>query len=177
MGEIIIGGQAVLFDEEDRETVHKHAWFLTPQGYACTKIRRDDGSRRTIGMHRVILGDPPTPSIDHINRNKRDNRKANLRACTDSENSRNQDFSKTRRRGGSSVYWGVSFNKRGHWQVVVKINGKAQHFGAFPSEESAAGKAKEVYLKIYGDAAVYEVFLKEQPEKKTRVYKFTGYGI
>ena len=176
MGEIIVGGQTVLFDEEDRETVYKHAWFLTPQGYACTKIRRDDGSRRTIGMHRVILGDPPTPSIDHINRNKRDNRKANLRACTDSENSRNQDFSVIRRKG-SSKYWGVSFNKRGHWQVVVKIKGRAQHFGVFHSEEVAVEKAKEVYRKIYGDAAAYEISPKEQPEKKRRVYKFAGYGI
>ena len=127
-------------------------------------------------MHRLILGDPPTPSIDHIDRDKLNNRRANLRACTDSENSRNQDFS-ARRRKGSSRYWGVSFNKRGHWQVVVKVNGKAQHFGSFLNEESAAEKAKEVYRKIYGDAAVYEVFPKEQPKKKMRVYKFSGYGI
>ena len=176
MAELNIRGRSVLVDDEDVGLVSQHTWFFTKQGYACTSVRIGVNKRRTMGMHRILLGDPPFPSIDHINRNKRDNRKANLRACTDSENSLNKDFSVIRRKG-SSKYWGVSFNKRGHWQVVVKINGKAQHFGSFPIEEVAAKKAKEVYLKIYGEDAVYEVFPKEQPEKKRRIYKFAGSGI
>ena len=88
-----------------------------------------------IGMHRFLLDDPPTAAVDHINRNKRDNRKANLRACTDSENCRNQG----KRRGCSSRYRGVSWNKRkSAWQVVVRENGRLKWKGWYASEAEAA---------------------------------------
>lgn len=140
-----IRGTSVLVDDEDIELVMAHAWFFTPQGYACTKIRYAPGrkNRRTVGMHRLVLGDPPTPSIDHINRNKLDNRKENLRACTDSHNNRNRPMLK----GKVSAYRGVSF-KRGKWQVVIRINGKLKWFGYHETEEAAAAVAAPYFADI-----------------------------
>jgi len=86
-------------------------------------------------MHRLILNDPPSAAIDHINRNKLDNRKSNLRECTDSENCRNQG----KRRGCSSRHRGVSWNKRkSAWQVVIREGGKLKWKGWFDSEDEAA---------------------------------------
>ena len=138
-----IRGTVVLLDDEDLELVSKHSWFFTPQGYACTKIRREDGSRRTIGMHRLILGDPKTAATDHINRNKLDNRRVNLRACSDSQNNRNRPAVS----GKVSAYRGVSF-KRGKWQVVIRVNGKLKWFGYHKTELEAAAIAAPYFADI-----------------------------
>ena len=88
MAELTVSGRLVLVDDEDVDRLSELAWWITPQGYAVAKLPAVDGRRRTIGMHRYLLNDPPTAADDHINRHKLDNRKANLRACTDAENCR-----------------------------------------------------------------------------------------
>lgn len=134
MPTIDIKGRTIIFNEEDRHIVEAHKWFFTPQGYACAKIRYLPGKkgRRTIGMHRLILSDPATPSIDHINRNKLDNRKENLLPCTDSQNNKNRPTVRNK----SSVHRGVSFNKkRRKWDVVIRVNGRLKWFGSHKTEE------------------------------------------
>ncbi len=145
MATIDIKGREIIFDEEDRHIIESHKWFFTPQGYACTKIRYLPGKkgRRTIGMHRLILGDPSTPSIDHINRIKLDNRKENLRPCTDSQNNHNRPVA----RGKTSKYRGVSF-KRGKWQVVIRVNGRLTWFGYHATEEAAGAIAAPYFADI-----------------------------
>lgn len=143
MATVDIRGVTVLFDDEDADLVSRHKWWITPQGYACTKIRREDGSRRTIGMHRLILGDPYTPATDHINRNRLDNRRANLRACTDSMNNRNKATIANK----SSKHRGVSFS-RGKWQVVIRINGAIKWLGSFRHEHEAAAIAAPYFADV-----------------------------
>ena len=143
MATLDIRGVVVLFDDEDVELVSRHKWWITPQGYACTKIKREDGTRRTIGMHRLILGDPATPSTDHINRDRLDNRRANLRACSDSQNNRNVPTVK----GKTSAHRGVSF-QRGKWQVVIRVNGVLKWFGYHATEELAAAVAAPYFADI-----------------------------
>ncbi len=143
MATLDIRGVVVLFDDADLELVSQHKWWITPQGYACTKIRREDGSRRTIGMHRLILGDPATPAIDHINRNRLDNRRMNLLACSDSQNNRNIPAVK----GKKSIYRGVS-RHRDKWQVVIRINGVLTNLGTYLIEEDAASVAAPYFADI-----------------------------
>lgn len=135
-----IKGTAVLVDDEDYALVDKHKWWITPQGYACTKIRDCEGKRRTIGMHRVILGDPNLPAIDHINRNKLDNRKNNLLACSIRQNNRNKPTVS----GKASPYRGVSPH-RGKWQVVVRINGVLTWIGKYSTQEEANNVASPYF--------------------------------
>jgi len=135
MATMNIKGHAVLVDDEDVPRISEMSWWITPQGYAVAKLPSGNRRRRTIGMHRLILNDPPSAAIDHINRNKLDNRKSNLRECTDSENCRNQG----KRRGCSSRHRGVSWNKRkSAWQVVIREGGKLKWKGWFDSEDEAA---------------------------------------
>lgn len=140
-----IRGAIVIVDDEDLELISKHSWYITPQGYACCALRVAPGKkgRRTIGMHRLILGDPATPSIDHINRDRLDNRKENLCACTDSENNRN----KPTIQGKKSIYRGVSPH-RGDWQVVIRINGILTWLGKYKTEEEAALIAAPYFADI-----------------------------
>ena len=140
-----IRGTIVIVDDEDLELISKHSWYITPQGYACCALRVAPGKkgRRTIGMHRLILGDPATKSIDHINRDKLDNRKANLLACTDSQNNRN----KTTVKGKKSIHRGVS-RHRDKWQVVIRINGILTNLGTYLIEEEAASVAYPYFTDI-----------------------------
>ncbi len=93
-------------------------------------------------MHRLILGleagDPL--QADHINRDRLDNRRANLRAVTASQNRHNQGS----RPGSSSTHRGVSWSeKRGRWEASVNVNGRAHFLGRFADELDAARVASE----------------------------------
>jgi hypothetical protein len=142
MAIIVIQGETCIFDDEDEAVVKKYKWWLS-NGYALTKIKWTDGRRRTIGMHRIILGDPPTPSIDHLNRNKLDNRKENLIACSDAANNKNKPIEK----GKLSKYRGVS-RHRNKWQVVLRIEGKPKWIGIYKTEEEANEVAKHHFEGI-----------------------------
>lgn len=135
MAEIIVKGQRITIDDEDVSRVSERKWTISPQGYATTTTPRVNGYRKTIGLHRFLLNDPECEAIDHINRNKLDNRKCNLRQVTHSENCRN----KGKRRGCSSQHRGVSWNRRkGKWQVVIRDQGRLKWLGWFESEDEAA---------------------------------------
>lgn len=112
--ELDIQGHRVLISKEDYELISKFSWRINAQGYAVANI----------SMHRLI-SEPEKPLVvDHINRNKLDNRRDNLRNVTHAENRLNVD-----ERGN-----GYSFYKRyGNWRV--RLNGK--HVGYYKTEEEA----------------------------------------
>ncbi len=86
---------AALVDDCDAGWLSKYAWWLKPAGYAFTTI---DG--KNIYMHRMILDAKPGEITDHINRNRLDNRRVNLRRCTQAQNCVNRPTqSKTGFRG------------------------------------------------------------------------------
>ena len=84
-------GQPYLFDTEDFEKVRQHTWCLHSDGYVVTHIRKSDGKRTTLLMHRLVC---PTdqPHIDHINHCKHDNQKKNLKPCSTRENASNRTY-------------------------------------------------------------------------------------
>ena len=89
-------GAIVLIDEEDYHIVSKYKWYeikAVRKGkyYTSYAIGKDGttNKRKTITMHRLIMGFPEDLFIDHINHNGLDNRKENLRVVTASENQKN----------------------------------------------------------------------------------------
>lgn len=127
---VFIKGREIQIDEEDLWLLEKHSWWWGQMGYLLSKIGVGEGRRKTMALHRVIMDDPPPPFvIDHINRDKNDNRRCNLRICTQAENNKNKDrYDKPDK--------GVSL-RRGKWQVVIKVNGKAKWFGHYDTKEEA----------------------------------------
>lgn len=138
MSEFVVRGGTVLVDDEDVELLSKFNWHMLKTGYAIVVIHHGSvKTRETVSMHRFIMGMPPKGlHVDHINRDKRDNRKANLRICSISENMRNVPT----RPHKSSKYRGVS-RWKDKWQVVVRISGKPKWIGRFDTEEQAANVA------------------------------------
>ncbi len=87
--------------------------------------------------------------VDHINGNKLDNRRENLRLCSNAENLRN-----SKPRGGSSKYKGVCFhNQNKNWISNITIDGKTIHIGSFDDEVSAALAYDEAAKRLHGEYA------------------------
>ena len=91
-----VGNTYAIVDEEDYEFISSIKWYEAKairkgkyyNSYAVGKLGTDK-NRKTISMHRLIMGQPEGLVIDHINHNGLDNRKSNLRAVTYSENQKN----------------------------------------------------------------------------------------
>jgi len=75
-----IQGHSVLIDDSDAELVDTYRWHINDKGYAVWR-GFVEGKKVTVRMHRLIMGTPDNMDTDHINRNRLDNRRVNLRIC------------------------------------------------------------------------------------------------
>ena len=127
-----------LVDPEDFERIAAHPWCLR-KGYARRHVKHEDGVWRPIHMHREILGDPPAGmTIDHVNRDGLDNRRANLRIVPVAGNIQNL----TPRKGTASRYRGVTFHKAsGLWFASATLRGVRHSLGYYRDEDEAGAAA------------------------------------
>lgn len=143
-------GETVIFDSIFLDVVSKHKWTMSKQGYARTGGGGPKRSRKTQYMHKLLF--PEIKLADHINRNKLDNRKENIRYATHSQNSINRGKNKN----NTSGFKGVYFEKdRSSFSARIPYKGcRSYRIGNFPTAIEAAraydAKAKE----IYGEFAV-----------------------
>ncbi len=110
----------VLLDESDYENVTKWVWQLDSNGYV-RRTTSEFGFKKGISLHRFLMGleDGDRRCVDHINGNKLDNRRCNLRVCSVSTNAFN---SKKGTVGCKSSFKGVGWYKH-----VEKFNAKVTH--------------------------------------------------
>ena len=129
---------------------------LTPNGYIRIQIDRKDHLAHRLAwlyIHGVI----PEADIDHINRRKDDNRIANLRAATRSENQQNHPKRSDNTSGFPGVSWYKKVNK---WGAHIKHSGRRIHIGLYETlEEAAAARAAA--------KAKYHTFHPEDNNEKT----------
>jgi len=118
----------------------QHAWHTIKGGYVASPL---DG--KTTLMHRCIL--ITAYEVDHIDRDKLNNRRINLRPSNRSDNTHN-----TAPRGRSD-YKGVFQQSKGSWAAKINIDGIQTHLGSFPSPEEAADAYNIVALQVYGPTA------------------------
>lgn len=126
-----------LIDLDDWKKVSKYRWTLNKKekGKHTNYARASINGKKT-SLHTFVFHDCHTEMIiDHINGDGLDNRKSNLRTCSDSENKRNQK----KRIDGVSVFKGVGFSKRHNkWRAFIRVNDKLKTIGYFDSEGEAA---------------------------------------
>ena len=115
---------------------------LDNKGYLCVTLPLDLGYRKAFKVHTLVytafIGDIPSGmEIDHINRDREDNRLENLRLVSSRDNSHNSEYMGTKRRG-------VYYNKqRKKWIASIFIERKHRYIGIFETE----GEALEEYTK------------------------------
>lgn len=135
-------GYEAIVDIDDYEELKQWRWSITSNGYAkrCTKKNKTPVSHY---MHRQIMG-YPKGHVDHINGDRLDNRRQNLRAITPSGNGLNRvELNKNNSTGHRGITWDKSRSK---WAVMFMKNYKHIHLGRYDKLEDAI-KVKESWLK------------------------------
>lgn len=153
----LTSGKIALVDEEDYGRIVAMGKWSEENGYAVRQIRVGGrmGPAKRIWMHRFVLDvtEPyPIVEVDHENHDGLDNRKANLRKVTKSENQRGRTRNVDKR---SSSYKGVFHDPspRGKkpWRVKIRVSGVLKSFGRYATEEAAAktydARARELWGK------------------------------
>lgn len=149
-----IRGGEVLVDKDMVEMLKKHSWHVA-QGYARTNYARSHPGKRGVLMHRLIMGDVKGIEYDHKNRIRLDNRRANLRTATRSENNQNS-AKRTWYKGvpTSSKYKGVIWQPDRHKWCACLVSGKKRHFlGRYATEELAAEAYNKAAAARFGEFA------------------------
>lgn len=154
-------GKIVLVDDSDFDTVSKFKWYLKDNGYAVA-YKYENAKGSYIWMHRLILDTPAGFDTDHVNHNKLDNRKENLRICSRSENSMNKGKARNYK---YSKYKGVSYTNKAsskssrdyfYWTANIKVNGK-RYSRVGKSEQDAAMKYNELARQYHGEYAMLNI--------------------
>jgi hypothetical protein len=148
-------GKFALVDADDIEKISAHKWYVTQKGDIASNsvyaLRTDYSSGKPIQvlMHHVILPPPEDMFIDHINRNGLDNRRANLRIATQTENARNAKRRKNNRTG----YIGVKPYRRGGFEVAIRDGKKDVYLGLFADAVEGAIFRDVAALELHGEFA------------------------
>lgn len=168
------GRKEVLIDTEDLLRLDKEMPKKTARGKWAVVVSRDSrtqslfyakitsilhpeggldkqGRKRTttLFLHRTILNPSKEKVIDHIDHNGLNNRRSNLRICTQTQNVANQ-----RKGKGSSNFKGVYWNKREQkWRAGIGYKGKDFHLGYFKDELEAAKAYDKAAKDLWGEFA------------------------
>lgn len=129
-------------------------------GKPAGHINKNDGYMQMLHkgksylVHRVVFalmtGEWPTASVDHINRNRADNRWSNLRLCNHTESSTNISVSRRNKTGVRGVqYW----PQRDRWVAMIHAHGKKHWLGSFETKEQAIVARIEGGRRIHGEFA------------------------
>lgn len=131
----------VYFDLEDACKILKHTWYIDTCGYPTTTI-----DNKNVRMH-TFLG---LYMHDHADKNKLNNRRENLRPCTQQENIRNRPINKNNTSGFTGVTWDKALKK---WDVKIWVDKKCKRLGRFTNKESAIRARLEAESKYFGEFA------------------------
>ena len=135
-----------IIDIEDVDKIKNYKWHIKYERNKEPYCRNNK-----IGViHRFLLnletGDKRV--VDHINHNPLDNRKDNLRICTNKENVCNSKIAKTNKSGVKGVYWDVDRNK---WSAQIRVDNKTKALGRFTNMEDAIKVRKEAEELYQGE--------------------------
>lgn len=142
-------GKYAIVDEDDFDRVNQFIWaanFSSPITYARTR-----GQGKLNAMHRMVMNaNDPNTVVDHIDHNGLNNRKSNLRICSQSNNCMNTRS----RKNSTSKYKGVCmtcYSKK--WVASIRIDGKSKVLGYFESEIEAAKAYDAKAIELHGEYA------------------------
>lgn len=155
----LLGGHAktenaiALISKEYLPLILDFSWYLGKDGYPTTYRSKDGEIKfgRGIKLHQLI--NPKLPKgyvVDHINRNKLDNRRENLRVCTAKQNS----YNTSRPKNSKSKYKGVKKGGNGTWIATLNKDGQNYKIDGIGTEREAAEiydmMAEEMFGKYAG---------------------------
>jgi hypothetical protein len=144
-------GAVAIVDDDTYEELSKYKWCINNNGYAvrATPGRRDE-KRPLIMMHRsiMVLNHGDARDVDHIDGNKLNNQRSNLRICTRAENLRNRK----KNSNNSSGYKGVCWHKAmGKWHARIMHDYHYHDLGFFADAEMAHAAYCKAADSLHGE--------------------------
>ncbi len=148
-GVLYVSETQFYFDLEDLTVIESRRWYKDKDGY-LTHSYFYNGQRRFVRFHRIVMGAKPSQYIDHINKDRADNRKSNLRFCTRSENDRNRGLYKTNKSGVTGVHYD---SKRSKWVASITYNSQRLFIGRFDLETDAVRARLKKEIELFKEFA------------------------
>ena len=136
-------GYETVVDDADFAWLNQWSWYAMKNRkngtvYAARRQRGSEvinGRRDTILMHRQIVGCGDDDDVDHWDKNGLNNRRHNLRPCSESQNAANRGPSKNNTSGYKGVF---GHSTGGQWRAQITIEGVKKHLGLFRTAQDAA---------------------------------------
>jgi hypothetical protein len=140
-------GDKFYVDENDYEQYVKgYSFRMINKGYVIYSSRKDGLHHKL--LHRVIMDCPEGMMIDHINHDKLNNCRSNLRIVTEQQNHMNRSKTKRNTSGIIGVCWHKAREK---WIAQIRLNNKQINLGYFDDLEDASKARKEAEIKYFGE--------------------------
>jgi hypothetical protein len=150
-------GKFAIVDDEDFAMLSVYKWHCMGDGWNVYAVRCPQrkeyttrNTRKSIRMHRVILGYTGKLVVDHINGDSLDNRKKNLRICSHRDNIINSGM----RKNNTSGFKGVTWREKNHrWVVTIQTGERQIEIGTFVDKIEAAIAYNDAAKKYHGEFA------------------------
>jgi len=153
--EITVGdGTVFVFDKEYFNLVKKYTWW-NHNGYMTTRV---DNKQKV--FHRMIMNPKKEEQIDHIDTNRCNNLKSNLRICTNTDNAKNKRV----RKNNTTGFVGVAKRENETYRVRIRVDGKEKTIGHYKELKDAVKARLEAELEYYKEFA-------------PQYYLFEQYGV
>jgi hypothetical protein len=146
-------GEWTIVDSIDYYRFNSFKWYLSGNKsnfYALRSVKTGPMQTKIVSLHREIMNPPDGLIVDHGNNDGLDNRRANLKTRTQSDNMQNRK----KKKNASSRFVGVYLEKRtGRWAARIQQHRKQIWLGCFDNEIDAAKTYDKAAKKYYGEFA------------------------
>lgn len=143
----LITGGVALVDEQDFARLAGYRWRELPKGYVGRYVATDAGPRYIL-MHREVIGAPDGVRVDHRDGIRANNRRGNLRLCTQSQNLANKRLMPGRYKGVSRA------TGRRKWGAYIRVHYRTIYLGTFDTPELAAHAYDTAAIAHFGEFAL-----------------------
>jgi hypothetical protein len=143
-------GKVAIVDDEDYELLNQWKWHYGGGGGYAVRHNYKSSKQTRLFMHRVIMNTPEGMQTDHINGDRLDNRRENLRICTNAENMRNSK----KHKNNTSGFKGVSRCKDcNRWRAYINCDNDRHNLGLFLNPVDAAYAYDTKAIELFGEFA------------------------